>query len=246
MTNLRSPLAGIFAAASLFVACNPSASTDAADIDENIDDATGVKFEFSGSNQIASIELVVRRIGCSGESIEPFVHTEHVGTFAGNDVGEVFLELDPGCFEMTATPLDINGIPTDECNTMKRDFAVVAQLTTELGLVVQCHDEPFGGIDVHAELTDDVVAARFTVERVACENESVENQTFVQTIPTFGVPGFPYVNAFFLLRPGCFDVHADPLRANGTPSAVCQSQTIANIVVIDGAATEIGGTFTCN
>jgi hypothetical protein len=210
----------------------------------NLNEPTGVQIHISGAADVASVDLTVRRVSCSGESIEPFVVVHRVPVAKeGDTLYDVFIELDPGCYDIVAQPLTTEGIPSNECiATVIDNVVILKNSTTETGISFQCLGKPIGAIDAYAKLAADVVGAQFTLERVPCGNETVEPQSFIETA---WASNDQYANAFFLATPGCFDMRIDPLEADGTHSDVCQPTTFVGVIVVDGFTSEIGADFIC-
>lgn len=208
------------------------------------DDAGQIAVRISNSANIAAVKLNVQRVSCNGESIVPFAIVRQVYFADGTGaVQDVFIRLEPGCYDITAQPFNEEGQPLANCNAgAVEQVRVVDEMTTEIGIFLQCLIEPVGVIDAYVKIDADVAAAKFTLTRVPCENESVEAQFFDKTEV---VSNSPWVSALFLVPPGCFDLLIDPFRADGSPSDACKSTAFVGAIVYDGMTTEISTEFMC-
>lgn len=62
---------------------------------------------------------------------------------------DYFTTLDPGCYDVTAQPVDAAGADSEDCDSeTKTGVEVVAGKTTEVLLVSQCEGAKTGGLDV--------------------------------------------------------------------------------------------------
>lgn len=208
------------------------------------DDSGQIAVRILNSANIAAVKLNVQRVSCNGESIVPFAVVRQVYFADGTSaVQDVFIRLDPGCYDMTAQPFDEEGQPLANCiaGAVER-VQIVENMTTEKGIFLQCQIDPVGVVDAYVKIDADVATANFTLTRVPCENESVESQSFDKTEV---VSNSPWVSVQFLVPPGCFDLLVDPFRADGLPSDACKSTAFVGAIVYDGMTTEISTEFMC-
>lgn len=102
-----------------------------------------------------------------------------------------------------------------------------------------------GALNLYFATGGDMDHAALTAKRVSCDGEpidpfSIHHQTSPQT------PESALVDELILLPPGCYDVFVEPLKENGSPSDVCTSVLLDNVVIVEGYTTEAFVVFDCS
>lgn len=69
------------------------------------------------------------------------------GTASGRAFIDGFMVLPPGDYMICATPLQENGVPSEECAMATAEVTVTAEVTTNVTLVSQCEGDPNGGVN---------------------------------------------------------------------------------------------------
>ncbi|HRI69502.1 MAG TPA: MopE-related protein, partial [Polyangium sp.] len=112
---------------------------------------TRAHFSLRAAEDVASVDFEIRRVSCDGSPIQPFTHRQNVpvGTAGADVLVDLFVLLEPGCYDVVATPLDTTGNPSQTCSPAYYDNLIVVDgTTTEVGLVSQCEGKPMGAADI--------------------------------------------------------------------------------------------------
>lgn len=135
------------------------------------DDGLGVgaklSVDYLGDSDVVGFHYLIERVSCSpGDPIEPYAFEALVDLqdqlapggvtlldvfddASGHVFADIFVTLDPGCYDVTATPvseMDMDAgtwTPSDECSVAEEDgVEVVAEATTEVPpMISQCGGE---------------------------------------------------------------------------------------------------------
>lgn len=138
-----------FAAATMLSACNEEAAKPQEQAQES-EHVTGAKFALTGAGDTTAIQFDILRVSCSGEPITPFSKTEIKQLADSGDIlTDYFVLLEPGCYDVTAQPLTVDGKPSLDCSAGYIDQLVIIDgQTTEKGLQIQCEGERVGAADL--------------------------------------------------------------------------------------------------
>lgn len=230
----------------VFFGCQVASTATSPNAEGNVEEKTGLKFFFTKSADAESLRITVKRTSCQGEPIASFEWTEAVALAdPGDNPEDVFLQLDPGCYDIMVEPLDKSGVPSVDCQAQFFDQLVVIEgTTTEAGIQTQCNEKPQGALDVFVPVVHDVTSAHVLLDRRPCDGEAIQPSSISQwALVTTTSPAL--VNAFFVVQPGCYGVRVEPHQASGAPSGPCSSVQTPNVVVLDGQTTEVSAEFVC-
>jgi hypothetical protein len=126
--------------------------------------------DYVGDSDVVGFHYLIERVSCSpGDAIEPYAFEALVDLqdqlapggvtlldvfddASGHIFADIFVTLDPGCYDVTATPvseMDMDAgtwTPSDDCAEATEDgVEVVAETTTEVPVLVsQCEGDPNG------------------------------------------------------------------------------------------------------
>lgn len=137
-------------------------------------DVEGVHFAVVEASQSCdAAPLVDTTIGDDRPSV---MLDPSVGSGADHAFANTLFVLPPGSYRVCATPLAIDG-PSARCTRAEGSASVMAQMTTEVVLVMQCEGEANGGLDLTALLNDppviedlEVLPSRFIT---TCESAEI-------------------------------------------------------------------------
>jgi hypothetical protein len=116
-------------------------------------------------DDVSELRFVAQRVSCAGESIEASVVTSDAPlaelllpvdnpALAGQPLApdsehafaDKLIALDPGCYDITLSPLGASGEPSTRCRAASADAVrILPELTTEIVLISQC-DGAVGGL----------------------------------------------------------------------------------------------------
>lgn len=107
------------------------------------------------------------------------------------------------------------------------------------------------GAVLATELELDVSHMQYKIKRVACAAKAEKAEKFEpvshdirvdmqpRLLLTGGRPAWEFSDHFQVLKPGCYDIAAQPLTTSGTASKLCTPASINDVRVIDGETTEV-------
>jgi hypothetical protein len=107
--------------------------------------------EVGGAAQVQSLSFAVQSVACAGASATADFHAAVDAQAAS---GRAFVSLEPGCFAITATPLDASGQLAADCAAASALVEVAAGVVADVHLFPTCQIE--GGIDAGANSAPDI------------------------------------------------------------------------------------------
>jgi streptogramin lyase len=167
--------------------------------DESTRSAAGLALtvDVVADTDVAGMRFELTRVSCNGESIQPWSAVEEApladllipgGMPELNDqpldaqsqhvFADKYFAVDPGCYDVTTTPLDAAGQPSSDCApATERGVVVLESETTEILLVNQCEGDTVGGLDTISALNHPPEILDLTFERSkfgnACQAQTV-------------------------------------------------------------------------
>lgn len=123
-----------------------------------------------GNTDVGGMEFEVTRVSCNGETIEQFSHKTtkdledvrlpgNLSGFGDNPLdknsshvfSDSYITLPEGCYDVTVRPITKGKQPSKQCTpASSRGVRVEDGKTTEIVLLVQCKNDPVGGLDTVA------------------------------------------------------------------------------------------------
>jgi hypothetical protein len=164
---------------------------------------------------------------------------------------DAFLVVDAGCYDVTTTPIDAEGAPSQDCRTASaRRVEVVESRTTELFLINQCDATDPGGIDIGTGLNHapELIALEFADSKFGLR---CDEQVICATV--LDVDGDPLEFAWNLLVDLAFEgprVLSETENADGsitqcveiTPLAAGRYEVLLQVfdlIAVDGALVRV-------
>jgi hypothetical protein len=103
---------------------------------------------------------------------------------AETPTGRAFIDglmvLPPGTYMVCVTPLQENGLPSEQCDVATGEITVIPEVVSEVVLVSQCEGDPNGGIDVVGVLNGQPLITDLNIGPskfiTTCETASLEVQ----------------------------------------------------------------------
>jgi hypothetical protein len=91
---------------------------------------------------------------------------------------DAFLVVDAGCYDITTTPIDAEGAPSEDCRPASaRRVEVVESMTTEVFLINQCDARDPGAIDIGTGLNHapELISLEFTESKfgLRCDEQTI-------------------------------------------------------------------------
>jgi hypothetical protein len=157
--------------------------------------------DYLGDTDVVGFHFEIVRVACdSGDSFEPFSLQANVDLedflfpgevdFLGQTLdpdashvgSDLFVSLEPGCYDLLATPassLDVDDpdswTPSEDCATARAQGIEVADgQTTDVTLISQCVGDEVGALDALAVLNHPPVLSTTVQDKFALECEPVE------------------------------------------------------------------------
>lgn len=116
-------------------------------------------------DDVSELRFEAVRVSCAGETFEPRTVTsdaplaglllpvenpsladQPLAPGSEHAFADKLIALEPGCYDITLTPLDPSGEPSSQCSAASASAVqILPELTTEIVLLSQCHS-PVGGL----------------------------------------------------------------------------------------------------
>lgn len=119
------------------------------------------------TDDVARLHFAAERVSCEGEAFEastvvseapvaelslsvpnPVLGGEPLAADSQHAFADELMALEPGCYDITLTPLGVSGEPSRGCAPASANAVrIYPELTTEVVLISQCQNPPIGLVD---------------------------------------------------------------------------------------------------